>query len=81
MGWTNFRRAKGTSGLDSDFDYIIGKSGGTSKQRKLAKRILPRGRAGGEVNPRSGRGTGIDLFNTNLDESLPCIKFLPKGKK
>jgi Nucleotidyltransferase domain len=68
-------RAAGTATELSDFDYLIG---GTSKVRRIARRFLPRGKAGGEM--RGSFETGIDIFNANrtpLDHTLPYIKFIP----
>lgn len=71
-------RAAGTAGPRSDFDYLIG---GNSRTRYDARRVLPRGIAGGEANA-SGMETGIDVFNANkvqLDRSKPHIIFQPNA--
>ncbi len=70
-------RAKGTARPDSDFDYIIGRDGGSSKMRKRARRELPRGTAGGEIHPTRGE-TGMDVFNRPLDETLPFLRITPQ---
>ena len=64
------------AGPQSDFDYLIG---GNSRVRQAARKLLPRGAAGGEIG--SGGETGIDIFNENkvlLDQSKPHIIFTPK---
>lgn len=70
-------RAAGTAGPMSDFDYII--VGGNSKIRSAARRELPRGLGGGELQP--GGWSGSDVFNgaTNpLDPTRPHIIVKPK---
>jgi RHS repeat-associated protein len=70
-------RASGTAGAASDYDYVI--TGGNAKVRAAARRELPRGQAGGELDA-SGRGTGNDVFNGNvepLDRSRPHVIFRP----
>jgi len=52
-------RAGGTAGPLSDFDYII--VGGNSKIRAAARRELPRGISGGELQLQGW--SGIDVFN------------------
>ena len=73
-------RAKGTAGPGSDFDYILGNDGATSRLRSKARKELPRGSSGGEVHPSKGE-TGIDVFKDVLDPNLPHIPFNPKGGK
>jgi len=70
-------RAKGTAGPRSDFDYILGDDGATSRLRQKARRELPRGIAGGEIHPTRGE-TGIDVFKKTFDRDLPYIPFNPK---
>jgi hypothetical protein len=69
-------RASGTSRPNSDYDYILGESGGNSRLRQKARRDLPRGTAGGEVHPTYGE-TGIDVFNEPLDPTRPHITIHP----
>ena len=69
-------RAKGTAGPKSDYDYILGESGGNSRLRQKARGELPRGNAGGEIHPTRGE-TGIDVFNEPVDPSRPHIKIRP----
>ncbi len=69
-------RAKGTARPDSDYDYILGESGGNSRLRQKARRELPRGTAGGEIHPSRGE-TGIDVFNEPLDPTRPHITIPP----
>jgi RHS repeat-associated protein len=71
-------RANNTAGSNSDYDYIIGKDGSNSKLRKKARKELPQGKAGGEIDARTGKETGIDVFNTKLDKSKPHKTFKPK---
>lgn len=75
-------RAAGTAKPTSDFDFVIG---GTSKIRKDARKQLPRGSAGGEIDPRTGRETGIDIFNPKKDGPVktdkPFITFGPKKQQ
>jgi hypothetical protein len=73
-------RAKGTAGPQSDFDYILGDDGATSRLRAKARLELPRGTAGGEIHPSRGE-TGIDVFKAPLDPSRPYIPFKPKAPK
>lgn len=73
-------RAKGTAGPLSDFDYILGEAGATSKLRGYARQQLPRGISGGEIGP-DGIGTGIDVFKAPLDPTRPFIPFNPKAPK
>ncbi|WP_434520138.1 RHS repeat-associated core domain-containing protein [Methylosinus sporium] len=70
-------RAKGTAGPFSDFDYILGDAGATSKLRGYARQQLPRGLSGGEIGS-DGIGTGIDVFKAPIDRTLPYIPFDPK---
>ncbi len=72
-------RAAGSANKWSDFDYILGASGATSRLRQKAKRQLPRGRAGGEVGPRGD--SGIDVFNEPVDTNRPNIPFHPRPKR
>ena len=68
-------RARGTAGPRSDFDYLIA---GNSRVRQDARKMLPRGTAGGEIGTRGE--TGVDIFDQNikrLDLSLPHIIFSP----
>ena len=70
-------RASGTAGAASDYDYVI--TGGNAKVRAAARRELPRGQAGGELDA-NGRETGIDVFNGNvepLDRSRSHVIFRP----
>jgi len=67
-------RASGRANAMSDWDYVI--ENGASKQIKNAKRYLPRGAAGGEINA-SGRETGIDIFRGSVKADKPSIKFKP----
>ena len=72
-------RAGGKSGANSDYDYLIG---GNTKDRYNARKELPRGSSGGEVNAYGGY-TGIDVFNKNkvpLDPTRPHIIFPPRGR-
>ena len=72
-------RAEGTASPYSDYDYIIGSDGSNSKMRKRARRLLPHGSAGGEINSRTGQETGIDVFNEPLDPTRPHITISPGG--
>lgn len=70
-------RAKGTAGLNSDWDYIMS---GNSAQRHAAASSVPRGVFGGEYN------SGIDIFSSYpkspypvmLNKNLPYITFYPR---
>lgn len=73
-------RANGTAGPFSDFDYILGDAGATSKLRGYARQQLPSGISGGEIGS-DGVGTGIDVFKAPLDPSRPYISFNPKVPK
>src|SRR5262249_1247522 len=56
----------------SDYDYILS---GPSRARGQARRLLPRGLAGGEVSA-SGRETGIDIWQ-DYNPKAPGYKTLP----
>jgi hypothetical protein len=72
--------AAGAARPESDYDYILGENGGTSRLRQKARRELPRGIAGGEIHPTRGE-TGIDVFRSALDPLLPHATFLPKARR
>jgi RHS repeat-associated protein len=65
-------RAKGTNNLSSDWDYVLT---GNSDQRRRAKKWLPRGTSGGEVDS-NGRETGADFFD-GYDPREPHVIFEP----
>ncbi|NEQ42470.1 MAG: hypothetical protein F6K00_02470 [Leptolyngbya sp. SIOISBB] len=67
-------RAAGTSTLSSDWDYVMS---GNSRQRHSAKRSLPRGTSGGEINS-ANKETGIDIFTEGVDPNLPHVTFTPQ---
>jgi RHS repeat-associated protein len=69
-------RAKGTANPLSDFDYILGETGATSRLRSKARQELPRGLAGGEISQSLGE-TGIDVFKAPLNRLEPFIPFIP----
>lgn len=70
-------RAAGTATANSDWDYIIE---GKAKARSNAKRELPRGWQGGEIDS-FGRESGIDVWNPAqdpVDTNRPYIIFRPR---
>ncbi len=67
-------RAKGTSKLSSDWDYIMF---GNSRQRHSARSSVPRGTNGGEIDSL-GRETGIDIFTYPLIPGEPHVIFSPE---
>jgi hypothetical protein len=67
-------RARGTAHALSDYDYVI--TGASGKVTHQAKRFLPRGLGGGEINA-AGRETGIDIYTGALDDAAAHVTFLP----
>lgn len=73
-------RARDAARPDSDYDYVLGATGGNNKLRKLAERALPRGTSGGMVSA-SGGDKGIDVIRRPFDATEPHLTFTPSGPR